>query len=212
MRRISIFLINLIVCCGLLIPSVFADNMSTTDVNIITIEEYETALKAEGKKYGIMCEVLNYNPSMQITTTMLKNALNDLRSSAKSFQVTSSNISPVYNPNRVVPIRDTFSNNFQVSCPPYGYAYIKVEIDATVDQQNSSVITVHSANAYQSGAFVNFDSWETKNISIMTNNPNVGMVTAKVKGNARFSYADPVTGVTTGMTYPVEQSVIIQCW
>lgn len=184
----------------------FASTAETSEDAFITIEEYETALKKEAEKYNIECDVLSYDPSVKLTSKMLQDALHDLRFSAQNFEIRTSAS------NRVMPVKGTYYNEFVASCPPYGWATIRTEINATVDAQSSAVIEVTGKKAYQYGAFVNFDSWETDSITAATNNPKTGMVTATVKGLARFSYADPATSITTGITYGVNQDVEISCW
>ena len=53
----------LILCnCSIL---AFASS-NTADENI-SIQEYEAAIQNECKKYDIECEILNYNPKIEIT-------------------------------------------------------------------------------------------------------------------------------------------------
>ena len=66
----------LILCnCSL---SAFAFTTNNTDENI-TIQEYEAAIKNECKKYGIECEILNYNPKIEITEKDLTAELDRIR-------------------------------------------------------------------------------------------------------------------------------------
>lgn len=217
MKKLSAYIARFAMLCFAFLLTISGtqavDIAYANDDRLITIEEYEAAMNAEGAKYGIKCDVLAYDPSIQLTQGMLENALRNLKFSAENFKITDIAPSRTMASTRSMPVRSTFYKEFRASCPPFGWADIRVEADVTVDVQNSYVIQVHNTSAYQYGPFMNFDSWETTKIDTKLNVPRAGWTRATVSGRARFSYADPVTGITTGMTYGVSNAeVYIQCW
>ena len=185
----------------------------------VSIEEYEAAIQAEGEKYGVSCEVLDYDPQVNITTEMLENALDEIRTYAQSLKVecdskaivAESLSSQVKNAQpKLMPIDADVYTIFIVSSS-YGSADMRAEANVTVDGQNDYVISVNSTNVRQSGAFVNFVSWDTIDITTTKNSPSTGWIEMDITGAITFSYADPFTGITTGVTNDVTKVVTIDC-
>lgn len=213
MKKLVSVMLAMCTCVGLCVPA-----LATND--IISIEEYKAAIKAEGAKYEIDCNVLSYNPDIKITAEMLDYAVNNVRVYAESIEKdteqASKDITTTVNPAtdsigvRSMPLSKDVSGYFTVS-NAYGSASMQVDANVTVDAQNNTVISVNSTDVYQSGAFVNFDSWKTKSVSSKRNSPSTGWITLTVKGRATFSYADPVTSITTGYTHSVTEKVKIDC-
>ena len=174
----------------------------------ISIDEYAAAIKAEGTKYGIDCEVIDYDPSKKITQEMLDNAINvdnlssimTLESSEKQNNVT-----------RNMPVTKTVQKSFSVVHPPYGSATIRADVNVTIDAQRDYVITVNSIDVHEAGGSVNLDYWLTTNTSVIKNAPSTGYITLHVDGRIRFSYTEPTTGITTAYTYDESHDLDIDC-
>lgn len=188
--------------------------------DLISISEYEAVIKAEGAKYDVECNVLSYDSDIQITKEMLDYAVNNVRTYAMSIEDSTEKVeiesttqiddkSGDINP-LSMPVTKNVYGLFTVE-NAYGSADMRVNANVTVNVQNSNVISVNSTNAYQSGLFINFVSWETTSISSLRNNPSNGWIRLTVNGRATFAYADPWTGITTGYTSNVSKAVTINC-
>lgn len=217
MKKLVSVMLAMCTCVGLCVPVLAAEPVTN---DVVSIEEYEAAIKAEGAKYDIDCNVLSYNPDTKITAEMLDYAVNNVRAYAKSIekdtQQAPGEITTPVNPVtdsigiRSMPISKDVSGYFTVN-NAYGSASMQADANVTVDARNSTVISVNSTDIYQNGAFVNFDSWETKSVSSKRNSPLTGWITLTVKGRATFSYSDPVTSIKTGYTQNVTKKVKINC-
>lgn len=187
----------MVVSCGF--SSFAAENKK-----VYTIQEYEEILQAEGEKYGIDCEVQDYDPNVEITEEVLERGLENLKRYAESREVDEetlekTNLEEGVKVSRVAPINRVRTASFSVS-NAYGRATMVCEVDATMDIQGGNIMYVNSIKVYQQGSFLNFQSWTTTSTSYTKNSPSRGWVQVAVKGRATFSYADPVTGILTGYT------------
>lgn len=211
--------------CSFLLCAFFAFTLAAQAIAIdsdclITIDEYSAAIQAEGAKYGVECVVVDYDPSIQITQEMLDSALENLRNCITGFSVTvvDAESIPEIDSNSItpfsMPIRDIFKGpeGFRIECP-YGYAFVRGVVDATVNAQNGDVMEVHDVDVEQYGGYTNFHSWTVDDISYTENRPRSGFVEITFSGMARFSYADPITGVETGVSFDViDEEVHVECW
>lgn len=205
--------IMLTVCMSICMAfSVFAGVPSQD--NVVSIDEYTAAIKAEGAKYGIECNILNYDPDVQLTEEMLAYAINNVRVYAKSMKTNEQDVNIVGTSNMIspysMPVTRNLIGDFTIA-NLYGTANMRVDANVTIDINNDNVISVNSLDAYQIGAFANFQSWELTNISATKNSPSTGWIKVRVQGRVTFSYADPVTSVTTGYTSKVDRNVNIDC-
>lgn len=172
----------------------------------ITIEEYETALKEEYEKYGVEVEILDYDENIELTREMLNTALNGVTAFVNSIEISDAGthveigISPFS-----MPVTKTVYRYWTYAYI-YGSADMRTQVTGTVDAQNSHMILVSSHSTYQCGAFVNFSSWTTTSETVSLNVPSEGYVRVNVNGRITFSYADPLTGITTGYTYGVSKT------
>lgn len=163
---------------------------------------------------------MDYDPSVVITQEMVDNAILDARTYAESIEVQTScdfimNTSEGVSAGRgtsayIMPVTQNVYGNMYIS-NVYGSAYFKVKANVTVNVQNSIVMSVNSTEVYQEGAFMNYQGWVTTGISSTLNSPSIGFITVNVTGRATFSYADPITGITTGYTSKESKNVIINC-
>lgn len=213
-RYISFFMFFLILCnCSL---SAFAFTTNNTDENI-TIQEYEAAIKNECKKYGIECEILNYNPKIEITEKDLTAELDrirkfgerkkeeefiDISNSIYKFPTT---ISP-----RIMPQTKNVSETFKIDCV-YGWVNMKLAANITINVQAGNIMYINSYDVYPSGTYVNFDSYTLKSVTYTQDRPSLGWITFTVKGTARFSYTDPYLQITTGYNVDSTETVKVDC-
>lgn len=206
----KVFAVVLACLCMCSSLTVFAADYGESE--FISIEEYKSAIKEAGEKYGVDCEVLDYNPDIQLTKEMLEKAINDIRLSAESFEVqqVTLNVEDGNISTRSMPVTKDVYGTFKIK-DFYGEATIRVDANVTVNAQNGNVMSVNSTNAYQTGFFINFTSWQTTSISKRLNSPSNGWITLTVSGRATFSYADPWTGITTGYTHNTATPVRIEC-
>lgn len=193
--------------------------VSAANHTAVSIEEYEYALSEAYAAYGIGFEVLDYDSDIEITEAMLDSELEKVEANVNSMTITISNEvpanfgfeSPVHRRahgiTRAMPVRTTAYGFISLSSN-YGGCVLRSEADVTIDVQNSYISNVHSYSTYQTGAFVNFDDWTTTSMSVSANNPSYGYLKMTVSGRARFSYADPLSGVTTGYTQTVTNRVV----
>ncbi len=86
-----------------------------------------------------------------------------------------------------------------------------IRANITTNLANGLVMSVNSTSVYQCGLFVSFVSWEPTGVSSIRNSPKNGYVTFTITGLATFSYADPVTSITTGYTSHVTKTVQMNC-
>ena len=187
----------------------------------ISIDEYAAAIKAEGTKYGIDCEVIDYDPSKKITQEMLDNAIMNINVFALESQIINvDNLSSIMtlessekqnNVTRNMPVTKTVQKSFSVVHPPYGSATIRADVNVTIDAQRDYVITVNSIDVHEAGGSVNLDYWLTTNTSVIKNAPSTGYITLHVDGRIRFSYTEPTTGITTAYTYDESHDLDIDC-
>lgn len=182
----------------------------------VTIEEYEAAICEEAERYDIVCNIIDYDPEIKITKEMLQKGIDNVREYAKSVHTTnecyvSKEIDVVDSINPyLMPVTRNVYGYFQIK-NVYGNARMCVEANVTIDLQANNVMYVNSIESYQLGAFVNFTSWSESSITYKMNSPSAGSINVVVKGRATFSYADPVTGITTGYTSSVSEVVTIDC-
>ena len=182
----------------------------------ISIDEYAAAIKAEGTKYGIDCEVIDYDPSKKITQEMLDNAIKNINVFALESQIINvDNLSSIMtlessekqnNVTRNMPVTKTVQKSFSV-----GSATIRADVNVTIDAQRDYVITVNSIDVHEAGGSVNLDYWLTTNTSVIKNAPSTGYITLHVDGRIRFSYTEPTTGITTAYTYDESHDLDIDC-
>lgn len=85
------------------------------------------------------------------------------------------------------------------------------EYEAVIKAEGAKYGLFTVANAYQSGLFINFVSWETTSISSLHNNPSNGWIRLTDNARVTSAYADFRTGITTGYTSNVSKAVIIKC-
>lgn len=185
--------------------------------NIVPIEDYISAVKEENNKYGIECEIIDYDDNIIITKSMMERSIKNIRKLAENMNSVyheevfyEDNDTNETNVLRSMPIKKTVSKIFVVE-NIYGNAGMCVEADVTLNAQNGNVISVDRTEAYQKGQFTNFGSWQTTSISATRNSPSNGYITLVVKGRAMFQYSDPLTGVTTGNTTDVSKTLKINC-
>ena len=91
-----------------------------------------------------------------------------------------------------------------------GTADMRLEADITYDAQYSTVLSVDSADVYQFGYFVNFDSWLLTDISWSCNTPSDGYVTFNIKGRITFATSGP-GGTTISNTQNVNRNIKMYC-
>ncbi len=197
-----------------------ATTPSSTDT--ISIAEYEAAIQAECAKYGIECRILDYDPNLQITQEMLNRGIENARNYAESLleqkqpdlmpsiRDGNSNIDNNQSPLGIMPLTQDYIAYFRIY-NTYGSADMAILANITTNLANGLVMSVNSTSVYQYGSFVNFVSWETTGVSSTRNSPKNGYVTFKITGRATFSYADPVTSITTGYTSYETKTVQMNC-
>ena len=219
MKKVIGLLLTALVLVNTNLPCMAAES---EDVNksYISIEEYEKAVQEECAKYDIECKVLDYDPTIVITQEMVDDAILNARIYAESIEVQSSGDFVVDTFKDVsvdegasvyaMPVTQNVYGSMYIS-NVYGYANFTVKANVTVNVQNSAVMSVNSTEVYQEGSFMNYQGWETTSISSKLNSPSTGYITVNVTGRATFSYADPVTGITTGYTSTESKSVKINC-
>lgn len=196
-------------------------SLAAPNEDIISIKEYEAAVKMVGEEYGIELFLLDYNPSVQITKEILAYEMDDLRLTLQMAKPVKKQTNLFSNkkisifpdsPQRVMPVTRYFSNSFTVSCPLVnGQAVFLVSANVTTDAQNYYVISVNSITAHQVGNFTNFDGWITDSISTTRNSPSQGYITATVRGRATFSKTGSISGNKIGRTETVNETVVINC-
>lgn len=203
----------------------FIAQASATDTQFISIEECKSAIQDVGEKYGINCELQNYDPSDSITQADLEETLAKLDktlSEIDSFEVTIEPVNASDNLDSLVvdmplversmPVRDTFySDETYRILYPTGYAYLRARADVTVDAQNANIITVHDADVYQYGASLNFYSWDTYDIDWTENVPRAGMLDVDFVGTVRYNIVDTGLGDVQA-SVDCEGTLNVQCW
>lgn len=215
MRKILSLLLALFVFLSL---SVTVSAATLPDDSSISIDEYERMIQAEGKKYGIDAFVISYNSQKQITPEVVASGLDSVRKYAESRSAEAvilpknppSDIGGSVSPFGIMPSTKDYAVYFSIA-NVYGRASMLLETNVTTNLANGTIMYVNSVSASQSGYFVNFVSWETTSIPYVKDSPSNGFVTFTVNGRATFSYADPVTGITTGYTSNESCSVQVDC-
>lgn len=220
MRKMLSLVLAMLLNVAMLPVSASAAEVNANEPNAvqyITIEEYEHALQEEGAKYGIACNVISYDPSVQLTTGMLENALENVRKYAESPKVSHAEVIYVERqkddtlmPSSLMPVTEDFYQTFTVG-NIWGTAEMKLRANITYNVQDYSVMNVNSAVAYQSGAYTNFVSWETTSITYRERYPDSRTVTFNVKGLSSFSFTDPNSFITTGYTDEEDVTLRITC-
>lgn len=206
MKRVFILMLAFIFFC---MPTV----ANATSVNeVLAIDEYELLLQEEAAKYDIKCEILEYDKSKTLTYDMLARDVERMKENADTLDI---RVIDVFTDDSLETYRAQFidrnlSKAFMIYCA-YGEAAMRLDTNVTVNLNNSSVVYVNSASAYQFGGFINFVSWTPSGISWHINTPSSGSVRYHITGLATFSYADPVTGITTGYTMNVNRSLDVVC-
>ena len=147
---------------------------SSRDNEIISFDEYYSAMKEEYAKYGITYEIYQKNDDYIFTKGVLRENLNNARQQGKIYKqqkedemkniIELNKDLSVDNNNqyttRIMPVTVTKQSYQTVSSPMYiGSAEICLETRATVDVNNDKWISVNYVTSYQSGAYVNFKSW-----------------------------------------------------
>ena len=213
MKKITSIMMILCLCLGMNVYTYAADESN----NIVPIEDYISAVKEENNKYGIECEIIDYDDNIIITKSMMEQSIKNIRKLAENMnsayqeeEFYDDNDANEANVLRSMPIKKTVSKIFVVE-NIYGNAGMCVEADVTLNAQNGNVISVDRTEAYQKGQFTNFVSWQTTSISSTRNSPSNGYITLVVKGRAMFQYSDPLTGLTTGNTTDVSKTLKINC-
>lgn len=178
-----------------------------------TIGDYQNIVQKEADKYDIKINVIKYDASKEITSETIQRGIEEVKDYANSLKIV--DVEDQRNDNSDLSaysmiVSRTRTGSFYIE-NIYGSAYMKVALGVSIDLQNSAVVSVNSKSAYQSGAFVNFVSWQTTGITTTINSPSVGYVAATIQGRGTFSYADPVTGVTTGYTSSFTKRVNVNC-
>lgn len=212
-RYISFIMFFLILCnCSIL---AFASS-NTADENI-SIQEYEAAIQNECKKYDIECEILNYNPKIEITKKDLAAELDRIRKfgehkkertfidNASSNYEFPTTISP-----RIMPQNKNVSGTFRIDCV-YGWVNMKLTANITINVQAGNIMYINSYDVYPSGTYVNFDSYTLKSVTYTKDHPSLGWITFTINGTARFSYTDPYLQITTGYNVDSTETVKVDC-
>ena len=226
MKKFVSVVLTLCLCMSSGITALAADS---SESEVISIDEYTATLKAEAAKYNIDCEVLSYDPEIQITRAMLNDEIKQLSlfaSTPKTYVVATPDIlestdlgaSGTIHTNdndsqlRSMPVRRYLSTTFSVgSNSPIGRATIKVKVDVHVNVQNGNVMHINDISIYQTGYALNLESWTLNSYSYRLNKPNNGWVAITIYGAAIFSVTNPSSGVKVSYTDAGPFIVTIDC-
>lgn len=96
--------------------------------------------------------------------------------------------------------------DFEINSP-CGSAEMCIETEMTVSLSEKRIVGIKSVKVYQLGSFINFKSWETKDISWEANVPEDGWIRYSVSGVATFSQKMPISGNTVGEFLEVNENM-----
>lgn len=194
-KKISCFLVLTLIFIFMSSSVVLAN-----DTDVISIQEYEQAIKAEFEKYDIDYEITDYDPNVTLTRDMLNIDLAKAKEIAGGFRniqvIDACERSEIITP-YMMPITKTYRKDFLINPAPIFRATIRVDVNLTYDGSNMEIISVNSKRAYQNGYALNFVSWTTRSIVVNTSNNYFGV---DVTGAIKFQYTDPQTGITQTYT------------
>ena len=183
--------------------------------DLISIDEYETAIQTEGKKYGMEFYFTEHDSNVKVKREHLNQALNDIRTYGETKETNTlsinksdsvfNNISP-YN----MPVTKNVSKAFLIK-NMYGRVNMRADANVTVNVQNGDVISVNSTDAYPNGSYSGFVDWNLKNITSQCNVPRKGWIRLTIYGTAQFEYTDPYTNYPTGYYSNEAISLDIEC-
>lgn len=177
----------------------------------LTINDYLMQVQKVADEYDITVSVSDYDDSIPITQEVINRGIENLIEFAEGLSIEDGDKSTEISYARVMASNKNIYQSFSITDGKYGTAQMKLHLNVTVDLQNSAVIRVNSSETYQQGYFMNFESWTPTGITTTVNNPSVGYVHTIVTGRATFSYADPITSITTGYTTNVYKVFDIKC-
>lgn len=75
MKKITSIIMSLCLCLGMSVYTYAADESN----NIVPIEDYISAVKEENNKYGIECEIIDYDDNIIITKSMMEQSIKNIR-------------------------------------------------------------------------------------------------------------------------------------
>lgn len=195
LRKSVISVILSMVLCICYLQTAFASQGS----NIISIKEYESAMKELYSKYGVEYEVVEENEDVILTQSLLEEQLiiseKQLRD-AKNITVFED--VPSFTPYALMPYTYNKTVNVKVNSPAgMGSANFDINLKATADAQYGRFISVTSYTCVQRGAYVNFKSWRQTSKSVTMDGRHC---TPYFKGELTIQYLEPRTGMTVGYT------------
>lgn len=170
------------------------------NTEVISLQEYEQAMKAEFEKYNIEYEISDYDQNVTLTKNMLNTELAKAKEIALGFrniQVIDASEKPAIITPKYMPITRTYTKDFLINPMPICRATIRGDVNLTFNGSDMEIISVNSKRAYQNGYAMNFVSWTTRSIIVNTSN-NYFAVDAT--GTIKFEYQDPKTGITQTYT------------
>ena len=170
--------------------------------NLYSIFDYCLAVQDEAEKYGIEVTIFDYDTSKPITEQTIEYGVESVQKFANSIQIKEVNTSLESSEDKsasraIIPERRTRSKSHIITCA-FGAVNITVQATADVDVNALRIMYVYSTNAYPNGYNINFSSWSTESISQNDNSPSDGYLSGRVIGLCSFTYADPITGISTG--------------
>lgn len=219
-------IVRLFVSTMLLISIILLDSKATVlatysqedfmKQDIISFDEYSSAIKAEYEKYGIKYEILEEKEGIVLTKSLLERKLETARAQGELYMqeeaskqkereiierdfIDISNIKPM-----VMYVNKTYYDYQTVTSPSkMGKAQICLEGQATADADTGVFLWVNYGKSYQSGPYINLKSWseDSKDCFLYTfPGTTVKFLALFVEGTLTVEYTDPDTGLLIGYT------------
>ena len=211
MKRIRITaLFTLIVSCLLFNPhAAFAENRD--EQTYISTSDYIDAVTNENKRFGIEFEVVGDQESeAKLTVGDLNREIEQISEASRQAALATVDIVDLdQNQNqqvfRAMPYSKEYTKTIRAtSVPALAYTDITYVVQATVNAQTGTLISINNAYSYVSYA-VNLESWQqTKLDTSRTYLYGNEFVKAHIVGFANFRYTHPSTGLTVSATVPVD--------
>ncbi len=199
---------SLLLVIVLYIPcTVFA---SGNDDEIISFDEYYTALKDEYAKYGMDFEILDADEEVIFTQEILNEQIEIAKEFRNGLKVKAHNTYDVNNPvetkeymvqpRRIMPVDYNWGTSYTISSPDSyrvpGYMDVYIGVYGEVNVQNSLVMSYYGY--WREDFSMNVSS---TGLDVTTRKTDGGVsIYVVLDGSVRFSWTEPTTNITQSTT------------
>jgi hypothetical protein len=154
--------------------------MENTSNNIISFDDYYSAIKKEFSKYDVNFETTSIDTSITVTKDMLEQDLTQIREQMETEPTEyhiMANEDQAPATRAIMPYSKTYTVDRGISHVA-GNANIRFKIKTTIDAQYNKFRSVDSVSSSQYGGAINFKSWKQNSYSSSIS-LNVASVTVK---------------------------------